>query len=303
MPDSSVSTRIASELLSVHESSIKRWCNAGELDFWTTPGGHRRIPISRLVSFASERGLEADIVSFGGSAERVWIGMESARREEDFGILSSLVLQWINLDRVDLVEDLVTFMTGHGFALGAIFDHVLGSAMRRIGSSYVLQEMSIGDEHRLTNLIRDALLGLRRLLGRYEDETVGHERGSAVVGCIRGETHEIGSLMVRLLLIRNGWRVVYLGQDVPTEEFHSQCIKHDARLLCISISPPRGQAEARDAINLLGNLFEDGKRVRIAIGGVSLGNLADLPLSDRFAEVQFFRSATPFEEWIASLTD
>jgi excisionase family DNA binding protein len=299
MPDSSVSTRIASELLNVHESSVKRWCNAGDLGYWTTPGGHRRIPISRLVSFAESRGLDAEIANFGTAAERVWIGLESARREGNFGILASLVLEWINLDRVDLVEKLVSFLTEQGLGFGLVLDQVLGTAMRRIGSMYAAQELSIGDEHRLTNVIRDALLGIRKVLisspGRVDSER------TAVVGCIRGETHEIGALMVRLLLTRHGWSVIYLGQDVPTEEFFTQCTKHGAELICISVSPPRGRPEVNVALSLLGDLFRATRGVRLAVGGVAVGSTSE-PVSDNpFTEIQFFRAAEPFESWITSL--
>ena len=53
----SISTRQASHLLGVHESSVKRWCNAEELACWHTPGGHRRIPITAVVDFAEEQDL------------------------------------------------------------------------------------------------------------------------------------------------------------------------------------------------------------------------------------------------------
>lgn len=302
MPDTSVSTRVASELVSVHESSIKRWCNAGDLDYWTTPGGHRRIPIARLVSFAQERGLEGEILEFGGSAERVWVGLETARRDSQFAILSTLFFEWINLSRVDLLESGVSFLVNQGISLGTIFDEVLGAAMSRVGVAYESKQMSVGDEHRLTNLVRDALLGLRRMLAQsveWEEDP----RPSAVVGCLRGELHEIGALMIRLLLLKAGWQVIYLGQDVPTEEFFQQSLKHDADLVCISVAPPRGNAEALDAVNLLARLYTSGKHVRLAIGGTALTSVPAATNVDPFTEVKFFTRAKPFEAWMSALSN
>ncbi|MGA7304301.1 MAG: cobalamin-dependent protein [Rhodothermales bacterium] len=300
MTDSSVSTRVASKLLSVHESSIKRWCNAGELEYWTTPGGHRRIPISKLVSFANDRGLEGEILGFGDSAERVWVGLEGAKRDESYFVLSKLVFEWINLGRIELVENLVPFLVNQGLALGSVFDKVLGSAMGQVGASYVAQEISVGDEHRLTNLIRDALLEIRQLLSVDETDPGSSDRRTAVVGCLRGEIHEIGALMIRLLLLNAGWNVIYLGQDVPTEEFHAQALKHDAELICISLAPPRGTPEAVDAVNLLGSLFGNTDDIRLAVGGSALKNETLKIDNKSFSEVRFFNGAVPFENWLVS---
>ncbi|MEM1271970.1 MAG: helix-turn-helix domain-containing protein, partial [Bacteroidota bacterium] len=54
----SISTRQASDLLGVHESSVKRWCNAGDLGCEYTHGGHRRIPLAELLRFAEARSIE-----------------------------------------------------------------------------------------------------------------------------------------------------------------------------------------------------------------------------------------------------
>jgi excisionase family DNA binding protein len=302
MTDSSVSTRVASKLLSVHESSIKRWCNAGELEYWTTPGGHRRIPISKLVSFANDRGLEGEILGFGDSAERVWVGLEGAKRDESYFVLSKLVFEWINLGRIELVENLVPFLVNQGLALGSVFDKVLGSAMGQVGASYVAQEISVGDEHRLTNLIRDALLEIRQLLSVDETDPGSSDRRTAVVGCLRGEIHEIGALMIRLLLLNAGWNVIYLGQDVPTEEFHAQALKHDAELICISLAPPRSTAEAIDAINLLASLFGKASGIRLAVGGSNLTNQAMGNGREAFSEVRCFNGTVPFENWLVDLS-
>jgi methanogenic corrinoid protein MtbC1 len=293
---------VASELLSVHESSIKRWCNAGELDYWTTPGGHRRIPIGRLVSFARDRGLESEINHFNGAAERVWIGLEEARKQDNYTILSKLVLEWINLGRIGMVERLVVFLMHQNLSLSSIFDQVLADAMSRVGSAYLSKKLSIGEEHRLTSLIRDALLGIRNVVtanGKIDSEA--SER-TAVVGCIRGEMHEIGAIMIRLILLNDGWNVVYLGQDVPTEEYHSQAVKHDAELICISMAPPRGETDASDAVKLLSSLFGPGNPIRIVFGGSLLGDVTQNGRANSFAEVGYFNNISLFQDWVEDLS-
>lgn len=304
MSNGSVSTRIASELLSVHESSVKRWCNSGELSFWLTPGGHRRIPISKLVTFAEGRGIDSLILRFEKSAERVWIGLEAARKDDDFSILSSFALELLSLGRVYQVEYLVVFLVEQGIELSRVFDRVLGRAMQHVGKGYTTGEISVAQEHRMTHFLRDALIGMGRAL--HVDESESNAERTAVVGCIRGEVHEIGALMIRLILIRQGWNVVYLGQNVPTEEYHPICLEQSAELVCISVAAPQGTAEANDVVKLLDGLFLQSSGndvgVRLALGGPMLGDTDSAALPQALKEVAFFSKTEPFENWLVALS-
>jgi len=43
-----LTTRGAAQLLGVAVSTVQQWVNAGQLQSWTTPGGHRRIPLAAV---------------------------------------------------------------------------------------------------------------------------------------------------------------------------------------------------------------------------------------------------------------
>ena len=53
-----LTTSQAASLLQVHESSVKRWSNAGRVAPAKTTGGHRRITLSALLELAKEQLLE-----------------------------------------------------------------------------------------------------------------------------------------------------------------------------------------------------------------------------------------------------
>ena len=42
-------------------------------------------------------------------------------------------------------------------------------------------------------------------------------RGSAVLACAPGEHHDIGLLMLAVMLRADGWRVEFLGADTPVD--------------------------------------------------------------------------------------
>jgi len=82
--------------------------------------------------------------------------------------------------------------------------------MYAFGQMYSTGKLTIGDEHQMTHCVRDALISWRMqrvALGVQHSEP----RLVAIVGCARGEKHELGALMVRLTLEESGWKVIYLG--------------------------------------------------------------------------------------------
>lgn len=52
-----LTTKGAAQLLGVAVSTVQLWVNSGQLKSWTTPGGHRRIPISAVRQLLSGTGL------------------------------------------------------------------------------------------------------------------------------------------------------------------------------------------------------------------------------------------------------
>ena len=294
----SISTRQASELLGVHESSVKRWCNAEALECWLTPGGHRRIPILGLVAFAHEQDIPLPLRHFGEDAGCVWAGLERAHREEGFEALADLTYAWVAQGRSRLPARLIEYLRAEGFTLGRILDRLVGPVMQRVGMGYHEGRVSIGDEHRMTQAMRDTLVTLHAA-----DEAPGQPGGTvkpvAVVGCARGEVHELGALMVRLGLEAEGWRVVYLGLNVPTEDFVAQQIKHEATLLCISMMPPMGRAEAQTLMRLLDRMYDPAHPYRLAVGGSALNSDDALDRTGlTIPDVRLFGGIEPFMEWV-----
>lgn len=296
----SISTRRASELLGVHESTVKRWCNDQDLLCRHTKGGHRRIPLGSLLAFARVNDLPLDLLVFDGSAEKVWHGAEAIERNEDYSGLISLLYEWLDAERVDLVVHLLSYLHRQDRPLSRLFDRLVGPVMFRIGSAYLEGSLSIGDEHRMTQTMRDALVQLRR-----PQPANGHMPPShrvAVVGCPRNEAHELGALMVRVTLEHLGWRVAYLGLDVPTEEFALQQRKHRAELVCVSVVPPTTIAEAAAMARLLGHMASVDSAYRLAFGGSAISRTCPpIPAHPGIPEIRLFHAMSPFAEWVASL--
>jgi len=54
-----LSTRQVATLLGVGEATVKRWADAGEIDCFRTPGGHRKFRLRDVTAFVQKRQYEA----------------------------------------------------------------------------------------------------------------------------------------------------------------------------------------------------------------------------------------------------
>jgi methanogenic corrinoid protein MtbC1 len=82
-------------------------------------------------------------------------------------------------------------------------------------------------------------------------------RGTAVLACAPGERHEIGLLMLAVLLRGDGWQVAYLGADTPLRDAVSLAELLRASILCLSATttePAEKLAKALSRERLPGQL-------------------------------------------------
>src|SRR5574341_142605 len=96
--------------------------------------------------------------------------------------------------------------------------------------------------------------------------------GRVVLGTVLGDIHEIGKTLVGTLLIANGFEVLDLGVNVPTERFVEAAGDVNADLVGLSalltttMANQRKVIEALDAKGLRAQASQRGK-VRVMIGG------------------------------------
>ncbi len=103
----------------------------------------------------------------------------------------------------------------------------LTPALSEVGALWEQGQIGIAQEHLATGMVRSAL---QRLLSDPRDGL----RGTAVLACAPGEHHEIGLLMLAVLLRADGWQIAYLGADTPCAAALALAGTVDARALCLS---------------------------------------------------------------------
>lgn len=126
--------------------------------------------------------------------------------------------------------------------------------LRSIGDRWAAGELTVGQEHFASALIRGRLLALAR----------GWDRGRgprAVLACVPGELHDTGLICFGLVLRAHGWRILYLGQDTPLDAVAS-ALKRSPAMAFVAAS-----VERRRFASAASGLADLGRHVRLAIGG------------------------------------
>lgn len=135
----------------------------------------------------------------------------------------------------------------------AVQDGILPE-LRSIGDRWSAGDVTVAQEHFASTLVRGRLLALAR----------GWDRGRgprAVLACVPGELHDIGLICFGLVLRRQGWRILYLGQDTPLETVTSALkASHAIALVAVSV-------ERRRFTSVAGELADLGRYAKVAIGG------------------------------------
>lgn len=172
------------------------------------------------------------------------------------------------LDALDLTaaERLLLYAAGFLEARAFLLDVVV-PIIGDISHRWERSELRIAQEHAASALLRN-LLGT---LMRTQPPQMG--RATAVATTLSGELHEFGALMAALMAVVHGWKVVYLGPNLPASEILHVLEQSDASLLMVSLVDDRNPGAERELGQLMRGLPAD---IDLIVGGRSAYRYSDL---------------------------
>jgi DNA-binding transcriptional MerR regulator len=135
-----------------------------------------------------------------------------------------------------------------------VLGEVVMPVLRGVGERWAAGELTIAQEHFATNVLRGRLLGLAR--------GWGHGNGPiALLACPSGERHDLPLMLFGISLRAAGWRIVFLGADIPasTIEQTAEAIAPAAVVIATTLPEPLLAVETE--------LAALAARVPVAIGG------------------------------------
>lgn len=139
--------------------------------------------------------------------------------------------------------------------------NIVAPILDEVGEHWAHREFGVAHERLASGLLRNMLGSLFRLYPSSGDAN------TMVLATPAGERHEFGILLAALLASAHGWRVVFLGTDVPAAEIALAVKLTSARVLALSLAA--GHVGANDELESLSRLVPVSTRVWIGGAGAA----------------------------------
>ena len=263
MPKTDVlSTRQVAQLLGVGEATVKRWADAGEIECFRTPGGHRKFRLRDVTAFVQGRKFEVQ----GTLPAR----LSSDASEEEGAAVSEFETSALAGDASGCVAQLAAHRL-RGESLAAIFDDVVAPALVSIGQRWQLASLSVAEEHIGSQAVIDAIARAQPL-AEPPGEPNRAVRGAAVVAAVAGEMHDIAARMVACLLRARGFEVLAPLAQTPARDLADLVLRCRASIVALSSTMPRDLAELSEQVGMAARAAgQSGGRV--VVGGAGMANV------------------------------
>jgi MerR family transcriptional regulator, light-induced transcriptional regulator len=155
--------------------------------------------------------------------------------------------------------------------------------LHRLGQRWESSQATIAQEHFASNVIGGRLRSLARGWG-------GGVGPLAVLACPPGELHELGLISFGLALRGRGWRIAYLGADLPLHNLSPILDSLSPAILVLAASVPRRFLDSAEEIKTLATQ----RRVGLAGAGASLTLAHELKAESLAGElIQVAEALTP----------
>ncbi|MGZ6125309.1 MAG: helix-turn-helix domain-containing protein [Myxococcales bacterium] len=219
-----LSTRQVATLLGVGEATVKRWADAGEIDCFRTPGGHRKFRLRDVTAFVHRRQYQAAGPLPSAAPQGTdGLGEEAIRHFQEAALRG---------DAPALVAQLAGLRL-RGHSLPELFDEVAAAALHRIGEKWAQAGLSVAEEHVASQAVIDAVARAQPL-AEPPGEPVRSDRGCAIVAAVAGELHDIAARMAACLLRAQGFEVLAPLAQTPARELADLILRSRAGLVVLS---------------------------------------------------------------------
>ena len=163
------------------------------------------------------------------------------------------------------VKQLIPQALEEGVSANQILEEALLAGMSEVGKRFRDNEIFVPE---VLVAARAMNMGTE-LLKPYLRQAGVEPKGKAVIGTVKGDLHDIGKNLVRMMMEGKGIEMIDLGVDVEPQTFIQSAIDNDCKLICCS-------ALLTTTMNVIGDVVECAKqagirdKVKIMIGGAPI---------------------------------
>ena len=200
-------------------------------------------------------------------------GPESAARPSLDTHAGRLVLEYLEAvlaGKRDEAHRLIIEQARARRSVAELYEQVLLPAQLEIGRMWHRGEISVADEHFATAITQAVLGELRPYFPQPEPRSA-----TVVAAAVSGDFHDVGLRMVADCLEMDGWRILYLGANMPAADIVEFLSQHPADLLALSVSTCLLVRQAGELIEVV-RASHSSDKLKIILGGSPFDLIPDL---------------------------
>jgi Predicted cobalamin binding protein len=188
------------------------------------------------------------------------------------------ISSFLQIGKAPKVKELVQQALDEGLAPQEILENGLLAGMNIIGQKFKNNEVFVPEVLVSARAMNKGITVLRPMLVAAGVE----EKGTVILGTVKGDLHDIGKNLVRMMMEGKGLKVVDLGVDVPAEAFVEAAKENNAKIIACSalLTTTMGEME-----NVVKAVRASDLNVKIMVGGA--------PITQAFADSIGADSYTP----------
>lgn len=170
------------------------------------------------------------------------------------------ISEFLQKGRRKQVVKLVQEALDEGVSAGVILNDALLHGMNIVGEKFKNEEVFVPE---VLVAARSMTEGIEVLKPHLQGEET-KKLGKAVIGTVKGDKHDIGKNLVKIMLEGKGIEVIDLGIDVPAETFVEKAKEENVDIICCSALLTTTMDVMEQVVKLV---KEQNLDVKVMIGG------------------------------------
>jgi DNA-binding transcriptional MerR regulator len=268
--------RILSEKTGVAPTTLRAWERRyGLLKPQRTPKGHRLYnagdveAVKRIVNLLNENytiSKAINAIKLEDTREQIEVvsapAVQNPGHWEDFQKRFIRAIEHFDENRLDSIYNEALSL----YPIDLVSSRILSPLLAALGRRWKERRAGIAEEHFFTSYLRNKV-------GARLHHASGKARGRRILlACLPGEFHELGSLLFGLSAMSRGYRIMFLGADLPLEQIPVVVDTTDIDGVLLSAVNVTVRGQLARQLEVLAEQLS----VPLMLGGSGASNVADL---------------------------
>lgn len=205
--------------------------------------------------------IDKEAVQYIRSCSTIDVKPAVKEREESYD-LKKIIIDGMKEEAAPMVKQLLTELEGM-----EIVDSYLIPALDVVGQKYESGEIFLPQLIQAAETVKRAFEVIRNNVLKNEGEVLREYKGKIVIATVKGDIHDIGKNIVKILLENYGFEIYDLGKDVQIERVVEKVKEEKAALVGLSALMTTTVKSMEDTIKALRQHCPDSK---VIVGGAVL---------------------------------